>query len=124
MDTSKTVLVIDDDVILAHALSVRLTNDGIRVLQAENGEMGLEMALEKKPDFIVLDVIMPKIDGMTMLKRLREDEWGKDVPVMLLTNLDKSCNELAAQGAPNCSCFIKSNCKIAEVIAEIEKHLA
>jgi len=123
MDTSKTVLVIDDDVILAHAIAGRLTNDGIRVLQAENGETGLTMALAERPDFIVLDVIMPKIDGMTMLKKLREYAWGKEVPVMLLTNLDKSCNELAEQGDPNCSCFVKANSKIADVVDEIEKRL-
>jgi DNA-binding response OmpR family regulator len=123
MTTNKTVLVVDDDIVLARALASKLGSDGISVLQADNGATGLEMALEKKPDFIVLDVIMPNVDGMTMLQRLREGDWGKTVPVMLLTNLDKSCHELDEQEDSYATCFVKANCKIAHVVEEIENRL-
>lgn len=53
-------------------------------LGAKDGEEGLELALKEKPDLILLDVIMPKMDGMTMMKKLRKDNWGKKVPIILL----------------------------------------
>ena len=59
-----------------------------RIFQAKDGEEGLKVANEKHPDLILLDIIMPKMDGLTMMKELREgSEWGKKVAVILLTNL-------------------------------------
>ena len=66
----------------------KFSREGFSILEAKNGEEGLALALKNQPDIILLDIVMPKMDGMTMLKRLREDgEWGKTVPVILLTNL-------------------------------------
>jgi len=123
MNTSKTVLIVDDDLILAHALRDKLNRDEIDVIQAGDGEEGLQVAFEKHPDLILLDVVMPKVDGISVLKRLRGDDWGKNVPIILLTNLDKSCNEVSYLGYKNCSCIIKANSKLAEVVAEIERRL-
>ena len=70
------------------ALVDTFTREKFSVLQATNGEEGLTVALRDHPNLILLDIIIPVMDGMTMLRKLREDAWGKDVPVILLTNLN------------------------------------
>lgn len=88
MDMGKTILVVEDESHLLSALVDNFTREGFSVVQAKNGEEGLAVALKEHPDLILLDIVMPVMDGMTMLKKLREtDEWGKQVPVILLTNL-------------------------------------
>jgi two-component system alkaline phosphatase synthesis response regulator PhoP len=84
----KTILIIEDDRLLSGVLKNKLTHAGFSVLTASDGEEGLEMSITKKPDLILLDIIMPKMNGIDMLKKLREDAWGKSVPVLLLTNDD------------------------------------
>ncbi len=84
----KTILVTEDEPSLLKALVDKFTREGFRVLEAKNGQEGLAVALKDHPDLILLDIIMPVMDGMTMLKKLREtNDWGKQVPVILLTNL-------------------------------------
>ncbi|MFC1701071.1 response regulator [Patescibacteria group bacterium] len=83
----KTILVVEDESTMIRALTSEFSRNNISVLQATNGEDGLKIALEKHPDLIVLDIIMPKMDGMMMLKKLRADDWGKSANVIILTNL-------------------------------------
>jgi len=88
MEETKKILIVDDEPVLADLLHAKLSQKGFDIIEAHDGEEGLNMALKEHPDFILLDVVMPKIDGLTVLKRLREDEWGKDVPVLILSNLN------------------------------------
>ena len=82
------ILIVEDEPAMLLALNDTLTRQGFSVTQARNGVEGLEIALRDHPDLILLDIIMPKMDGMTMLSKLREDaSWGKDAKVMILTNL-------------------------------------
>jgi len=87
MGTKKTVLIVEDDKSLRNALVEVIQQDHILTLEAENGKDGLKIALEKHPDLILLDLLLPIMDGMTALKKIREDSWGKDVPVIILTNV-------------------------------------
>ena len=82
----KTILVIEDEPLLRKALAEKFTNNSYTVLEAADGEEGLSTALQKHPDLILLDIEMPKMDGLTMMKKLREDPWGKDAPIIILTN--------------------------------------
>jgi len=88
MEGTKKILVVDDEPVLVDLLRAKLSQKGFNVVEAHDGEEGLNAALREHPDFILLDVIMPKVDGLTMLKRLREDEWGNTVPVLILSNLN------------------------------------
>jgi len=83
----KKILVVEDEPALRKALSEKLSGAGYKVMVAKDGQEGLTMAINKKPKVILLDLMLPKMDGMSVLDRLRNDAWGKDVPVIILTNL-------------------------------------
>ena len=119
----KKILVVEDEPSLVEALCNKLTKEGFAVIDARNGQTGLETALKEKPDLILLDLIMPIMDGLTMLQKLREDEWGKNVPVIILTNLsdDKKVMEAVKQGSYDY--LIKSDWSINEVISKVRERL-
>lgn len=85
----KKILVIDDNEGLNTVLVDKFKISGFVARGASDGEDGLKKALEFHPDMILLDLVMPKMDGIEMLKKLREDEWGKNAKVIVLTLLDK-----------------------------------
>ena len=88
--TKKKVLVVDDNENLTTVLVDKLNLAGYDVQGAMNGEEGLKKALEFRPEVILLDLVMPKMDGIEMLKKLRENEWGKEPKVVVLTLLDEA----------------------------------
>ncbi len=79
------VLVVDDDEIIRKALKRSLQLYGFRVYLAENGRAGLKLALEKKPAFILLDWMMPGVDGLEVLAELKHNEQTEHIPVFMLT---------------------------------------
>jgi DNA-binding response OmpR family regulator len=94
VSTKKKVLVVDDDSNLRNVLVDALKIAGFDVTEAENGEVGLKVATETHPDVIMLDVMMPKMNGWQMLERLRMDAWGKEAKVIMLTSLGEM-NDIA-----------------------------
>lgn len=82
------ILLVEDDKITFEMYRKMLENHGYEVRIAIDGEEGLSIALKEHPDLILLDILMPRMDGITMLNRLREDPWGKQAKVVILTNLD------------------------------------
>ena len=86
---NKKVLIVDDNTDLSSVLVDKFTASGFEADSADNGEIGLKKALETHPDVILLDLVMPVMDGLETLKRLRKDEWGKDAKVIILTLLDE-----------------------------------
>lgn len=83
----KTILIIDDDADFREILKTKLTASGFKVDQAENGEQGLEKAKKIKPDLVLLDVRMPKMNGIQTLSKIRADLELGDLKVLFLTNL-------------------------------------
>lgn len=82
-----TILIIEDEVWLSKALKRRLSGEEkYTVMVASDGETGLAQALAQHPSIILLDLRLPRLDGMELLKRLRADEWGARVPVVILSN--------------------------------------
>lgn len=84
---SKKILIIDDDKILCSMYKTKMEVDNFKVFVTNNGNEGVKIALEKKPDLILLDVIMPQIDGFAVLEELKKDDKTKNIPVIILTNL-------------------------------------
>lgn len=83
---SKTILIVDDDKLIREGLTALLKNAGQTVIEAANGREGLDSALAHHPDLVVSDVRMPEMTGLEMIEALRADEWGKQVPIVMLTN--------------------------------------
>jgi DNA-binding response OmpR family regulator len=93
-----TVLVADDDADIVRFVEVNLRLEGYQVLTARDGEEALAKALELQPDVVLLDVLMPRIDGYTVCQRLRADARGAAIPVILLTaNFISADQEVARQ---------------------------
>jgi two-component system, OmpR family, response regulator CpxR len=85
----KQILLIEDDKSISDMYLRRLKLEGYEVSQAFDGQTGLDIAITKHPNLILLDIALPKLDGFTVLSKIREDIiWGKNVPVILLTNRD------------------------------------
>lgn len=119
MDTGKKILIIEDEEMLSNMYQVKFEHEGFQIIKAADGEQGLTIAAKEKPSFILLDVIMPKMDGFSVLKKLKADPATKDIPVMLLTNLGqdedvKKGNELGAVGY-----LVKANITPSEVLAKV-----
>ncbi len=121
----KKVLIIDDETPMLDALTDKFEREGFdRVLTAHDGEEGLAKALAERPDLILLDILMPKMDGITMLKKLREDEWGKTVKVIILTNFDTTDDMLKEVTSTEPSYYLlKSNWRIEDVIIKAKEVL-
>lgn len=117
----KKVLIVEDDPTLLQAISEGLSGNDFKVLTAIDGEEGLKIAEIERPDLILLDLIMPKMDGITMLKKIRETGWGKDISVIILTNNEQ---ELAAAVENKVFDYlIKANWKIENVLKKVKTEL-
>ena len=87
-----SVLVVEDEEHIRNILKYNLNLDGFDVFVAENGRKGLELARGKKPDVILLDWMMPEMDGMEVLSQLKKDPKTHNIPVFMLTAKKKSCD--------------------------------
>jgi len=94
------ILIVEDEEQTLKALAEKFSREGFRIVSARNGEEGLKVAFQERPDMILLDVLMPRMGGEEMLKELRQQDWGKDTPVIILTNLSSTerVNKVLAQG--------------------------
>ncbi|MEI6691025.1 MAG: response regulator [bacterium] len=118
---AKHVLVVDDEKLLLQALVDKLTRAGFVVSTASNGKEGLEAALTSQPDLIVLDIVMPLMDGLTMLTKLRNDHWGKSAKVIILTNLYDPRKITPSLLSTVSDSIVKSDCPLSKVVERIEK---
>lgn len=123
--TILTIEVVEDERPVQKALIEKLQFEGFEVLAAPDGDEGYKLAVEKHPDLILLDLIMPKMTGIQMMHKLREaDAYGKNVPIIILTNLsanDKISMEVA-KDEPSYY-LIKADWKIDDVVAKIKETL-
>ena len=123
MENKKKILIVEDEISLLNALRDKLTHENFAVLEAKNGEEGLAVALREHPDLILLDIVMPKMDGMTMLRKLREDLWGKSAKVIILTNLSDKEKMAEALEQKLHKYLVKSDWKIEDVVAKVREQL-
>lgn len=120
---AKKILVVEDELALSQVLSDRFIQEGFDVQTAGDGEEGLQKALSWKPDLVLLDIVMPKMDGMTMLHKLRASPGGKDVAVILLTNLSDTEDVYDAMANGVYDFLVKSHWDIDELIHEVRGKL-
>jgi DNA-binding response OmpR family regulator len=119
------ILIVEDEQAMLTTLVDNLSAIGFKnILQASNGGDGLEMALKENPDLVILDIILPKIDGMTVLKKLREDPAGKMMKVIMLTNLNADDNIMHGVIEDEPSYYIvKSDHSIDDILEKVKMTL-
>lgn len=118
------VLVVEDEEILLTALKEELLNGGYEVEGAVDGQDGLDKVKTFKPDLILLDLVMPKMDGMEMLQRLKADNEMRDTPVVILTNLSdyERISEALSLGAMDY--LVKANYKLEDLLDKVKTVVA
>lgn len=120
----KKILIAEDETTLRKILADMISQNGFEVLEAGDGEESLKKSFNEHPDLILLNILMPKIDGLAMLEKLREDEWGKNVPVIILTNVDPDGKELEKIIEYKASYYlIKSKTNMENIIIKIKELL-
>lgn len=119
----KKILIVEDEVAVLKLLTDRLSKEGFEVIQAKDGKEGLEKALSETPDLILLDILMPVMDGMEMLERLRNSSVGANIPVIVLTNLGETSKILQSQELGVVNYLIKTNFKLDDVIRTVKEKL-
>jgi len=120
MDKKLKILVVEDEEILLTALSEELKQEGFDVVGAKDGVEGLEKAASEQPNLMLLDLVMPRLDGIGTLKQLKAQENTKNIPVVILTNLsdyDKISDALSL-GAMDY--LVKANYRLEELVTKIK----
>lgn len=118
----KKILIIEDEPDIRDAMAEAVADAGFTVITAENGAVGYEKALAEKPDVILLDIIMPVLDGHQTLKKLREDAWGQHVKVIMLTSMDDVHNVGTAHEHNITDYLIKPHSSLAEIVAKVREY--
>ena len=120
---NKKILIIDDDVAILKSLVYQFKKEGFTVVEGHNGNEGLMLALLEKPDLILLDIMMPEKNGLEMLKDLRDDVWGKNVQVILLSNMSDMDKVFQAVNLGVYDYLVKSDWQLKDVIKTVKKKL-
>jgi two-component system alkaline phosphatase synthesis response regulator PhoP len=121
-DTKKhSVLIVEDERPQLSVLVDKFTCAGFEVFSAIDGVEGLQVALEKKPDIIITDIIMPRLDGVGMVQKIREDEWGKSVKIIMLTNLSNKESEVLESGVYDY--FVKVDMSIKDLLEHVQEKI-
>lgn len=120
----KKILIVDDEKDPRSALATAFRNEGFEVFEAGDGEEGLQLVLKEKPDLILLDIIMPKINGLEVLERIKGDESTKHIKVILLTVLEdmESVSRAIEHGGQDY--FVKTNWKLQDIVDKVKEKLA
>ena len=118
------IAIIEDDQAISQMYRFKFEGEGYTVETADNGKIGLELAEHMKPDIILLDIMMPEMTGDVMLEKLRATAWGKDIKVIILTNMGEQeippkVKELGVSGV-----ILKADMTPKQVAEIVKKQLA
>lgn len=118
--TTKKIMIIDDDVELLRLVKTRLKVNEYEVITASNGEEGLEKARAERPNLILLDIQMPKMDGYTFIKTLRKEEGSlKDVPIIVISAKGKMEDLFRMEGVSD---YIVKPFEAKDLLEKVEKY--
>jgi len=120
---AKTILFIEDESALQKTFGDILGKESYDMISALDGETGLKLAKSKKPDLILLDLVLPKVHGFEVLKELKSDPGTKDIPIIVLTNLEaiEDVNKAIELGAK--TYLVKTQYSLEEVVEKVKKAL-
>ncbi len=121
---NQKVLLVEDDRDLIEMYETKFKMEGFEVIKAENGVNALELVKKEKPVIILLDIVMPELDGFQVLRSLRADPETKGVPVILLTNLSQEADIKKGVELGAADYLVKANFTPNEVVAKARKVLS
>lgn len=119
----KKIVFIDDDALIIKIYSTRLTADGYAVYAAENGRVGIDLIKKHNPDLIVLDIMMPHLDGFGVLEHTQSDTSMKDIPVIIFSNMSKQEEIDRAKKMGAKEFVIKADISPSDMIKKIKSYL-
>lgn len=124
----KKILVTEDEIGLRRALVAELKGAGFQVIEAKDGQVGLDKARSEKPDLMLLDLIMPKMDGKQVVKEIQKTDWGKALPIIFLTNVADpikvaEINEAANSNSTLFDYLIKTDWELEEIVQKVKDKL-
>ncbi len=115
----KTVLIVDDEQAIIDVLKFNLLKEGYRTIEAKDGQAGLDMALKEKPDLIMLDIMLPKLDGLTVCQRVKN---ALNIPIIILTAKDTEVDKIVGLelGADD---YITKPFSVRELVARVKANI-
>jgi len=119
-DKKIKVLLVEDDSMIVQMYKTRMENEGWEILTTDRGSEAIKLAKTEKPNIVLLDIILPEIDGFTILKELKVEATTKKIPVLMLTNLGQASDQNKGQEIGADGYFIKSQHTPADVIVKIK----
>lgn len=118
---AKKILFIEDEFTLQKAMEEALRKEGYEVIQALNGKAGLNMVKSEKPDLVLLDIILPKMDGFQVLEQIKRNKETKNIPVIILTNLGDAEDIEKSLSLGATTYLVKSDHSLNEIIEKIKE---
>lgn len=118
---NKTLIIVEDDALLCRALSVAFTAEGYKTICIGNGLDVQEFAEQNPPDAILLDLILPGLDGFAVLKQLKSETKTASIPVVIISNLGSAADVKSAKSLGAVEYFIKANSEIKQIIQFVNK---
>lgn len=119
---NKKILFVEDEKLICSMYETKLKANGFEVFIANSGIDGFKMAIQKKPDFIVLDIILPQLDGFSVLSKLKKNANTKKIPIIILTNLSTEEDRLRSQKLGAIDYLIKADLTPSEVSDKIKHY--
>ncbi|KKU15273.1 MAG: Response regulator [Parcubacteria group bacterium GW2011_GWB1_45_9] len=114
------ILLVDDDPQIQEIYSMKLSASGYKIIQARNGEEGVKIAKQERPDLILLDILMPVMDGARALVELREDPETKNIPVLILTSLEDRPEDIKFAKEAGAVDFMRKDIDFNDLLAKIK----
>ncbi len=122
-NTNKKILVVEDDTAISVMYKGKFESDGFQVLTVDNGADAVDIAKKEKPDLILLDIIIPRMDGFSVLEALKQDTGTKKIPVIMLTNLGTEEDKAKGEKLGAVDYVVKANFTPVQISDVIKKHL-
>jgi DNA-binding response OmpR family regulator len=117
------IAIVEDDVAISQMYRIKFEAEGYEVDTAENGKIGLALIEDMKPDMVLLDLMMPEMDGEEMLTKLRATDWGKNIKVIILTNMGESEAPPSIRSLGVEAFILKANMTPRQVAELVKEHL-
>lgn len=117
------IAIVEDDPAISQMYRIKFEGENYEVETAENGEIGLEVIKRMKPDMVLLDVMMPEMNGDEVLENMRASSWGKDIKVIVLTNMGEQELSPKIRELGVCAVILKADMTPRQVAEIVKQHL-